>query len=85
MIILKKEKILFYISIITLSIFFYSLKSPSSITKEASSTPISNHIVIIDAGHGLPDGGATDAQNNFESTLNLEVALKLQSLLITFI
>lgn len=81
MIILKKEKILFYISIITLSIFFYSLKSPSSITKEASYTPISNHIVIIDAGHGLPDGGATDAQNNFESTLNLEVALKLQKIL----
>ncbi len=81
MIILKKEKILFYISIITLSIFFYSLKSPSSITKEASSTPISNHIVIIDAGHGLPDGGATDAQNNFEATLNLEVALKLQKIL----
>lgn len=81
MIILKKEKILFYISTIFISIFFYSLTNHSINTKEVSSIPISNHTVVIDAGHGLPDGGATDNENNLESDLNLKIALKLQKIL----
>lgn len=81
MIILKKEKILFYISTIFVSILFYSISHQPVITKEVSSTPISNHTIVIDAGHGLPDGGATDSNNNFESDLNLKVALKLQKIL----
>ena len=33
--------------------------------------------IVIDAGHGLPDGGAT-ANGIVESDLNLEIALKLE-------
>lgn len=81
MIILKKEKILFYISTIFISILFYSLTNHTITTKEVSSIPVSNHTIVIDAGHGLPDGGATDKENNLESDLNLKIALKLQKIL----
>lgn len=83
MILLKKEKILFYISTILISIFFYSITNSSPIIKEVSSTPVSNHTIVIDAGHGLPDGGASDNEKNLESDLNLKIALKLQKILET--
>lgn len=81
MILLKKEKILFYISTILISIFFYSITNSSTITKAVSSSPVSNHTIVIDAGHGLPDGGASDNESNLESNLNLKIALKLQKIL----
>ena len=37
----------------------------------------STHTVIIDAGHGLPDGGAVANDGTIESDINLEIALKL--------
>lgn len=81
MIILKKQKIIFFILIIFISILFFDIKNSSKNYSEVSSTPISNHTVVIDAGHGLPDGGATDSNNNLESDLNLKIALKIQKLL----
>ena len=51
-------------------------------TLEVSSLPYSNKTVILDAGHGNPDGGATGNNGKiFESDLNLEIILKLQKLL----
>lgn len=37
--------------------------------------------VIVDAGHGLPDGGASGASGSIEQELNLDIALKLQEIL----
>lgn len=57
MILLNRKKIVFILSCMIISIiFFHFTTEPYSI--ETSSTPISNHVVILDAGHGLPDGGA---------------------------
>lgn len=39
------------------------------------------HTVIIDAGHGGIDGGATSCTGVLESTLNLEIALRLNDLM----
>lgn len=80
MILLNKKKILFILSCITISIVFFNYNSiPDSI--ETSSTPVSNHVVILDAGHGLPDGGAESADGIYESTINLSIVEKLQKLL----
>lgn len=38
--------------------------------------------VVIDPGHGSPDGGAVGKNNLIESSLNLQVALKLREELI---
>ena len=39
-----------------------------------------NTIIIIDAGHGGEDGGATSCSGILESNINLEIALKLNDL-----
>lgn len=38
------------------------------------------HTVVIDAGHGGEDGGATSCTGKLESAFNLEIALKLNDL-----
>lgn len=40
-----------------------------------------DHTVIIDAGHGGVDGGATSCSGILESNLNLEIALRLNDLM----
>lgn len=45
-------------------------------------SPIANrHTVVIDAGHGAPDGGATSCTGVLESHYNLEIALRLNDLM----
>ncbi|MBQ8834548.1 MAG: N-acetylmuramoyl-L-alanine amidase [Oscillospiraceae bacterium] len=39
------------------------------------------HCIVIDAGHGGIDGGATSCTGKLESTFNLEIALRLNDLL----
>ena len=39
------------------------------------------HIIVIDAGHGGEDGGATSVSGKLESAYNLEIALGLRDLL----
>ena len=81
MLILNKKRIIFLNLVIVFSILFQSIKyKEKNIT--FSSTPVSNHIIIIDAGHGFPDGGATGIDGStIEANLNLKIALKLQKLL----
>lgn len=43
--------------------------------------PEREHRIIIDAGHGGIDGGATSCTGVLESTLNLQIALRLNDLL----
>ncbi len=47
----------------------------------AEKTPLPRrHCIIIDAGHGGEDGGATSCTGRLESTYNLEIALRLNDL-----
>ena len=39
------------------------------------------HTIIIDAGHGGVDGGATSCTGKLESAFNLEIALRLNDLM----
>lgn len=56
MIVLNKKRLLFINLSIILSIFVYSITSNKLLeTQEVSSTPVSNHTIILDAGHGFPD------------------------------
>lgn len=82
MFIFSKKRMIFINLSIVISILIYSLSSNTfSKTQLASSTPISNHTIIVDAGHGSPDGGATGLDGSIESDLNLSIVLKLQNLL----
>lgn len=82
MFIFSKKRMIFINLSIVISILIYSLSSNTfSKAQLASSTPISNHTIIVDAGHGSPDGGATGLDGSIESDLNLSIVLKLQNLL----
>lgn len=46
-----------------------------------SALPFNEKIIVIDAGHGLPDGGAVSDSGTVEQGLNLDISLRVQKLL----
>lgn len=83
MILISKKRIVFVSSIIVLAILYSALSIENNFQTEfVSSTPVANHVIILDAGHGNPDGGAVSTDGTvIESDINLSVVLKLQNLL----
>lgn len=66
------------IAVVAIGIFQINLKEE---TIETVALPVSNKVIVIDAGHGNPDGGAVSANGISEAEINLKIALKLQNLL----
>lgn len=65
-----------------ISILLFSIFGNSLITTVMMSAPISDRkVIIIDAGHGGEDGGATSCTGVLESNLNLEISLRLRDLM----
>ncbi len=81
MMILNRKRMIFILSCMLISVSLFSIIEPRTETMETSSLPVSNHVVILDAGHGLPDGGASASDGTYESTINLSIVEKLQKLL----
>lgn len=70
-----------YILVVALFIVV-TLSADNIATTFAESTPIIRpNTIIIDAGHGGEDGGATSCTGVLESQINLEIALRLNDLL----
>ena len=71
----------FYILVVSLFLTATYWGSEAT-TAIAQMIPVSrNHTVIIDAGHGGEDGGATSCTGKLESAFNLEIALRLNDLM----
>lgn len=73
--------LLFYLLIVSviLCATYWGSKATSVI---AQRIPLERHAtVIIDAGHGGEDGGATSCTGRLESAYNLEIALRLNDLM----
>ena len=90
MLILSKKRITLMLCMIFVSLYAFSFKiannsenllSDTGRTVETVATPVSNKVIIVDAGHGTPDEGAESSNGTREAQLNLEIALKLQNLL----
>ena len=92
MIIINKKRILLIIFALVMSISISQISGNNiensnnymdSIenTKMVNAVPVSNKVIVIDAGHGTPDGGAVGGNGTVESEINLKIALKLQKLL----
>lgn len=79
MYVLKKSQIIFMCLAVLFSISYFSFHEPNVIP--TSSTPVTSHRIVLDAGHGLPDGGAVSSDGIAESDINLSIILKLQELL----
>ena len=71
----------FYI-IVCLGVLLITFGGNKTITVISQNAPIDqDHCVIIDAGHGYPDGGATSVSGVLECTLNLQIAQKTEAVL----
>lgn len=83
MILIYKKKNIFIGIILFFSIIFYLLFTYFILTPDFAVTkPVNNYTIILDAGHGYPDGGATNYDGTIiESDLNLSIVLRLQNLL----
>ena len=71
----------FYLLVVILLLGITHLGS-EAVTAIADGQPIQReHTIIVDAGHGGVDGGATSCTGVLESNLNLQIALRLDDLL----
>ena len=67
--------------LIILSAMLYLTFMANFSAAEASSMPITQKTVILDAGHGGDDGGAIGIDGTVEKDINLDIALKLEKIL----
>lgn len=87
MLILKRKRIIVMMCMIFISLYAFSFKIANEDimlnkkTIETVSTPVTNKMIIVDAGHGTPDEGAESSSGTTEAQINLQIALKLQNLL----
>lgn len=72
-----KKKILI-IFLILISIFSISMISLMQSNIVETSGELKSYKIIVDAGHGQPDGGAVSENGVAEEALNLAIAIKLQ-------
>ena len=77
--VITKKKIILFVCfcIVICGIIFTSV----NVVIQTNTTPGTNKVVILDAGHGVPDYGTQSASGTTEQELNLAITLKLQELL----
>lgn len=82
MIILSKKRIILVTGMVMIAMFAFVFQT-ASVKKSVQTValPVSNKVIVIDAGHGIPDEGAESTSGTTEAETNLRIALKLQNLL----
>ena len=75
------KRIAFICCFVVFSLFLSYVSKPKFEVVETMSVPVSNRVIVIDAGHGTPDEGAQNSDGLTEAKINLNIALKLQNLL----
>ena len=83
MIILSKKRIIKLMSLITICLMVCVIQTAKTDKKivQTVTLPVTNKVIVIDAGHGVPDEGAESSNGISEAKTNLNIALKLQTLL----
>lgn len=81
MFIINIKRMYFIFLFILISVISYSLSFNNKKTISTVSLPVTNKVIVIDAGHGYPDEGAESANGITESQINLNITKKVQNLL----
>ena len=85
MFVFSKKRISIIVICLVLGIFMYSYEGEKinmgQEIQETTSTPVSGKVIVLDAGHGVPDEGAESSSGTTEAETNLKIALKVQNLL----
>ena len=78
------KRIIIVIIFICLSLVMYGIINMRRLPNQVASVnalPITNKVIVIDAGHGLPDEGAVGFNGTTEQAINLSISLKLHKLI----
>lgn len=78
------KRIIFVSTFVCITVLVYGIIvniNSSDNVIQTNSTPITNKVIVIDAGHGLPDEGAQGFNGTTEQAINLAISLKLQKLI----
>lgn len=68
MIVLSKKRIIATISMVFVALFAFVIqRAEINKTVETVSLPVTNKVIVIDAGHGVPDEGAQSSSRNNRS------------------
>lgn len=67
--------------LLPIGIFLYQYSNTNKNAISTMALPVTNKTIVIDAGHGGEDGGATSENGISEAQINLKIALNLQKLL----
>lgn len=70
-----------YVLSLTLLVLFAARGLRQAAAVSVETEPIKMPLVILDAGHGGPDGGCSAADGTQEKTINLEITLKTDAVL----
>ena len=85
MLVLSGKKIRYFVlgmfAVFMIMAISLSNKDNNSEYIDTVSLPVSGKVVVVDAGHGIPDEGAEVGDGTTEAQTNLKIALKLQNLL----
>lgn len=82
MVLIREKRIAFVFIMTFISMFAYMSLSMSQNTYiETTATPVIGKTIIIDAGHGIPDGGCVGTNGTVESEINFKIALRIQKLI----
>jgi len=74
----KKKKVFIITAILVMVVFLLGVAKEKFFLTEETFLPTEGKTIIIDAGHGAPDGGAVGSSGVLEKDLNLSVAMSLQ-------
>jgi len=82
---LGRKRIAWLSSMVLLALLCFTFQSAQlEENSEAVPTvalPVTNRVIVVDAGHGKPDEGAQSSNGTTEAETNLKIAKKLQGLL----
>ena len=76
---MKRDGIVFFVGVCAM-VLCCLIAAPNVVPAVSSADTAGSPILILDAGHGGEDGGASSASGHKESDINLSIVLKLESL-----
>lgn len=74
-------KLIAAIIMVSLTVMAFTKELPDTKTWSHWTLPLSGAVIVVDAGHGGPDGGAVSRSGISEKQINLNIALHLQDYL----
>ena len=78
----KQHSIGFGAVLLLAAVYFFVFQAVRfNLAATAAAEPAQRPVVVVDAGHGGEDGGATTDEGVLESTINLSIALRLEQVL----